>query len=159
MQTWKAFQCLLMQLPPFPSSLPFLLNSYASVLLHVGNGRTKRKQAVNEELGSHRTEQGFPSGSVIKNSPANAEDSSSIPGCGRSLGGGNGNPLQYACMGNPMDRTAWQARANNLATEQQQQEDRTITGGQGARDNFSKKVTAQGHNINQIKWDQDGRQD
>ena len=47
---------------------------------------------------------GFPGGSVVKNPPANAGDMGSIPGSGISPGGGNGNPLQYSCLGNPMDR-------------------------------------------------------
>ena len=51
---------------------------------------------------------GFLGGSVIKNLPANAGDIGSIPGLGRCPGGGNGKPLQYACLGNPMDRRAWQ---------------------------------------------------
>ena len=46
---------------------------------------------------------------MVKNSPANAGDMDSIPGPGRSPGKGNGNPLQYSCLGNPMDRGAWQA--------------------------------------------------
>ena len=50
----------------------------------------------------------FP-GSVLKNPPANAGDVGSIPGSRRPPGGGNGNPLQYSCLGNPMDRGAWQA--------------------------------------------------
>ena len=50
---------------------------------------------------------GFPGGSVIKNSPAIAGDKGSIPGSGRSLGEGNGNLLQYSCLGNAMDRGAW----------------------------------------------------
>ena len=52
---------------------------------------------------------GFPDGPVVKNPPANAgdaRDESSIPGSGRSPGEGNGNPLQYSCLGNPMDRGA-----------------------------------------------------
>ena len=54
---------------------------------------------------------GFPGGSMVKNLPANAGatgDASSIPGSGRSPGGGYGNPLQYSCLGNPMDRGDWQ---------------------------------------------------
>ena len=47
---------------------------------------------------------GFPGGSVVKNPPANAGDSNSILGSGRSPGDGKGNPLQYSCLGNPMDR-------------------------------------------------------
>ena len=50
---------------------------------------------------------GFPSGSVVKNLPANAGDLGSIPGSGRSPEEGSGNPLQYSCLGNPMDRGAW----------------------------------------------------
>ena len=41
---------------------------------------------------------------MVKNQPANAGDASSIPGSGRSPGEGNGNPLQYSCLGNAMDR-------------------------------------------------------
>ena len=52
---------------------------------------------------------GFPGGSVVKNPPANAGDVGLIPGLGRSPGEGNGNPLQYSCLENPMDRGAWQA--------------------------------------------------
>ena len=47
---------------------------------------------------------GFPGGSVITNPPANAGDMGSIPGSGRSPKERNGNPLQYFCLGNPMDR-------------------------------------------------------
>ena len=55
---------------------------------------------------------GFLGGSVVKNPPANAGiagDVGSVAGLGRSLEGGNGNPLQYSCLGNPMERGAWQA--------------------------------------------------
>ena len=45
---------------------------------------------------------GFPGGSVVKNMPANEEDIGLIPGSGRSPGEGNGNPLQYSCLRNPM---------------------------------------------------------
>ena len=54
---------------------------------------------------------GFPGGSEVKNLPASAGaagDVGSIPGSGRSPGGGNGNPLQYSCPENPTDRGAWQ---------------------------------------------------
>ena len=50
---------------------------------------------------------GFPGGSVVKNPPANAGDTDLIPGLGRSPGEENSNPLQYSCLGNPMDRGAW----------------------------------------------------
>ena len=45
---------------------------------------------------------------MVKNLPVNVGDSGLIPGSGRSPGEGNGNPLQYSCLGNPMDRGAWQ---------------------------------------------------
>ena len=49
---------------------------------------------------------GFPGDAVVKNLPANAGDAGSIPGSGRSSRG-NGNPLQYSCLENSMDRGAW----------------------------------------------------
>ena len=55
---------------------------------------------------------------VVKNPPDNAGaagDVSLIPGLGRSPGGGNGNPLQYSCLQNPMDREAWQAIDYSIA--------------------------------------------
>ena len=52
---------------------------------------------------------GFTGGRVIKNSPANARDSSSILGLRRSPGGGNGNPLHHSCLENSMDRRVWWA--------------------------------------------------
>ena len=71
---------------------------------------------------------GFPGGSVVKNLPARAGgagDKGSIPGSGRSPGGGNGNPLPYSCLGNFMDRRVWRATVNgaqrvrhDLATKQ-----------------------------------------
>ena len=52
---------------------------------------------------------GFHGGSVVKNLPTIAEDVGSVPASGRSPGKGNGNPIQYFCLGNPMDRGAWWA--------------------------------------------------
>ena len=55
---------------------------------------------------------------MLKNLPANAEnvrDAGSIPGLGRSPGGGNGNPLQCSCLENPMDRGAWQATVHRVS--------------------------------------------
>ena len=52
------------------------------------------------------------------NQPASAEDLSSIPGSGRFHGGGNDNPLQYSCMGNPMDRGAWRIIVHEVAKSQ-----------------------------------------
>ena len=56
----------------------------------------------------------FPGGSVVKNLPANAGDPGLISESGRSPGEGNGNPLQYSCMGSPMDREAWQATVHGV---------------------------------------------
>jgi len=50
---------------------------------------------------------GFLGGAVVKNPPASAKDASSVPGLGRSAGGGNGSPLQYSCLENSMGRGAW----------------------------------------------------
>ena len=55
-----------------------------------------------------------PRGSVVKNPPAHARDMGSVPGSGRPPGEGNGNPLQYSCLGNPMDGGAWWATVHGL---------------------------------------------
>ena len=57
----------------------------------------------------------FPYSSVVKESACNAGDPGSIPRSGRSPGEGNGNPLQYSCLENPMDRGAWEAIAHGVA--------------------------------------------
>ena len=63
----------------------------------------------------------FPGGTVVKNLPISAGDArdvGSIPGSGRYPGEGNGNPLQYSCLGNPMDRGAWWATVHVVAKSQ-----------------------------------------
>ena len=57
----------------------------------------------------------FPGGSVVKNLPAMAGDTGLIPGLGRSPGEGNGNPIQYSCLENPMDRETWWATVHGVA--------------------------------------------
>ena len=52
---------------------------------------------------------------TVKDPSANIGDPGSIPGSGRSPGGGNGNPLQYSCLENPMDRGAWRATVHGVA--------------------------------------------
>ena len=54
---------------------------------------------------------------MVKNPPVDARDMDSIPGSGRSPGEGNGNPLQYSCLENPMDRGAWQATVHRIPKE------------------------------------------
>ena len=59
----------------------------------------------------------FPCSAVVKNPPVNARDPrdpGSSPVLGRSPGGGNGNPFQYSCLGNPMDRGAWCATVHGV---------------------------------------------
>jgi len=82
---------------------------------------------------------------VVNNLPANVGDVGSSPGSGRSPGEGNGNPLQYSCLENPMDRGAWQATVpragHNLATKTTTKliySERSHTGQQSRRErNFS----------------------
>ena len=67
----------------------------------------KQNDAVVEEV--------FLGGSGRKESACNAGGKGSVPGSGRSSGEGNGSPLQYSCLGNPMDRGAWRALAHGVA--------------------------------------------
>ena len=67
--------------------------------------------------GGIAVKQHIPGGTVVKNPPTNAGDSrdtDSLPGLERSPGGENGNPLQYSCLGNPMDRGAWWAKVHGV---------------------------------------------
>ena len=68
----------------------------------------------------------YQQGTVIKNLPANAGDTGEvglIPGSGRYPGGGNGNPLQYSCLENLMDRGAWRATVHGVTKSQTQLND------------------------------------
>ena len=72
---------------------------------HEGRGRDESYEAINQGRASEVK-------LVAKDPPANARDrgnESSVPGSGRSPGGGHSNPLQYSCLESPMDRGAWQA--------------------------------------------------
>ena len=88
---------------------------------------------------------GLPRGSVVKNLPANAKEAGSIPGLGTSLGKGNGNPIQSSCLGNSMDKGAWQRlqstgsqRAeHDWATRQQQAPDMQFNSVQFRRSGMS----------------------
>ena len=60
---------------------------------------------------------GLTGGSAVKNTPAGAGDAGSRPESGKSPGEGSGNPLQYSCLGNPMDREAWWAAVRGVTKE------------------------------------------
>ena len=70
---------------------------------------------------------GFPGGSVTENSSTNAGDVGSISGSGRSLAEGNGYPLQYSCLENPMNRGAWWAKVHRVAKSQTQLKTKACT--------------------------------
>ena len=67
-----------------------------------------------------KDQKGFPGGSAGKESTCNAGDLGLIPGSGRSPGEGNGNPLQYSCLENPMDRGAWWATVYGVSKSRTQ---------------------------------------
>ena len=69
----------------------------------------------------------FPGSPNGKASARNAEDQGSIPGSGRSSGEGNGNPLQYSCLENPIDGGAWEAAVHGVAKSRTQLSDFTFT--------------------------------
>ena len=84
----------------------------------VAQSRTRLKQLSSSS--SSMGHEGLPRWSVVKNLPANAgevRDTSSIPGWGRSPGGGHSNPLQHSCLDNPMDRGAWCATVHGVASQ------------------------------------------
>ena len=65
----------------------------------------------------------FPGGSEVKASACNVGDPGSVPGSGKSPGEGNGNPLHYSCLENPMDRGAWRAIVHGVIKSQTQLSD------------------------------------
>ena len=71
---------------------------------------------------------GFPGDSTVKNLPAMQEtqETGSVPGSGRSPGGGHGNPLQYSCLETPMDRGAWWATVHGVARSQTRLKDLSV---------------------------------
>ena len=79
------------------------------------NRHTNRKKRNWTSISHHV---GFPCGSVVKNSTANSGKVGSVAGLGRFPGGGNHNPLQYSCVGNPMDRGDWWATVHGIAKSQ-----------------------------------------
>ena len=83
----------------------------------VGKSRRTFRQIRGGKKKKKAGDKGFPGGSGGKHSAYNAGDLGSIPGLGRSPGGGNGNPLQYPCLGNPMNRDAGWATVHEVTKE------------------------------------------
>ena len=80
-------------------------------------GSEKRAYRTGNKSASPISYLGFPGGTAVRNPPGNAGDTrdmGSIPGSGRSPGVGNGNPLQYSCLGNPMDKGARWAKVHEI---------------------------------------------
>ena len=85
---------------------------------------------------------GFPGDSEVKNPTANAGDTVPIPELGRSLGKGNCNPFQYSCLGNPMDRGAWQARIHGAAKPRHDLVTETATGNKNGKESDATESTS-----------------
>ena len=81
-------------------------NSHDSVFLTLGVAFLEPQAALDVVLKTPIA-CGFPGGSEVKESACNVGDPGSIPGSGRSPGEGNGNPLEYSCLENPMEGGAW----------------------------------------------------
>ena len=79
--------------------------------------RGRKKNCLLSYIFHLHIKRGFPGGSVVKNLPAKAGDSGSIPGSGKSPGEGNGNQLQYPWLKNSMVSGAWQATVHGVAKE------------------------------------------
>ena len=86
--------------------LLYSTENYTQSLVIIYNGKEPEKVYI---------KMGFPGGSDSKESACNTGDPGSIPGSGRPSGEGNGNPLQYFCLENPMDRGAWWATVYRVA--------------------------------------------
>jgi len=84
---------------------PHLFASFTFSVTFLGCNRLQPFRTRHREIG------GFSGGAVVKNPHNNAGDLGLIPGSGRSPGGGNGNPLQYSCLENCMDRGVWRAKS------------------------------------------------
>ena len=93
----------------------------------------------------------FPGGPEVKASACNAGDLGSIPGSGRSPGEGNGNPLQYSCLENPMDGGAWWATVHGVAKNWTRLSDFTFTFKQTRVQNFRKSKKLAQHSMTR-KW-------
>ena len=98
-------------------ALPFLLFA-SEPQQHSLNSVQLRAQLYSDYVTGYDWTMGFPGGSDGRETACNAGDWGSIPGSGRSPGEGNGNPLQYSCLENPMDGGAWWATVHGVAKSQ-----------------------------------------
>ena len=73
-----------------------------------------RKMDLHKAMKSTKNGRAFLVAQSVKDPPASAGDTGSIPGSGRSLGGGHGHPLHYSCLENPVDRGAWRATVHGI---------------------------------------------
>ena len=119
-------QPLLLETPPVPVKL--LLPGSPPLwtpLPHLFFPWNKCPESVDGITNAYRPGRGFPHSSVSKESACNAGDLGLIPGLGRSPGEGNGNPLQYSCLENPMGRRAWWATVHGVTKSRTQLSDLT----------------------------------
>ena len=102
------------------SWLPYLSCMWGShhKNIHMSFPQKGTHEPTNSYLWVYNLSLGFPNGSDSQESACNAEDPDWIPGLGRSPGGEHGNPLQYSCLENPMDRGAWWATVHGVAKSQ-----------------------------------------
>ena len=82
------------------------------------NRGLRKQQLLVSEFSIAPPKWAFQMALAVKNPPADAGDWGSIPGLGRFPGGGHGNPLEYSCLENPMDRGAWRATVHGVAKSQ-----------------------------------------
>ena len=94
---------------------------------------------------------GFPGGSAVKNPPASAGDAGSIPGLGRSPGGGHGNPLWYCCLENPTDRRAQRATIHRIEKSQTQPKQLSTHKARGSFLNFKSFWQNLKHGLQKIR--------
>ena len=102
---------------PTPIFLPGKSHGQRSLVGYSPWGRKESDTTEQLNLSELMSLQGFPGGSVGKESACSAEDPSLISGSGISPGEGNGIPLQYSCLGNPMDGRAWWATVHGVTRE------------------------------------------
>ena len=118
------FLCLLQwqagSLPLDQHSWGFYLSFPFNSSYTIGQGTKVRPSTnyVHSNFISVTRKVGFPGGSAGKESACNEGDHGSVAGSGRSPGGGHGNPLQYSCLENPMDRGPWRAAVHGVTKSQ-----------------------------------------